>query len=163
MTLAASFEPLLLRRVFANFPTGVAALAALVDNRPAGIVVSSFTSVSLEPALVLVCVDRSSTTWPVLSQAERLGVSVLAGHQMEACRQLSARSADRFAGLQWRATANGAVLLDEASAWFECSVDQECQAGDHDIVVLRVHDLAGDQSVPPLVFHASKLRSLEPR
>ena len=87
-------------------------------------------------------------------------MSVLASGQREACRQLGARGGDRFAGLEWRATERGAVLLEGASAWLECSVDLQHAAGDHDIIVLRVHDLDGDHSVPPLVFHASRFRDL---
>jgi len=64
MTQARAAGPNLLRRVFGTFPTGVAAVAALAEGRPVGIAVSSFTSVSLEPAMVLVCVAHSSTTWP---------------------------------------------------------------------------------------------------
>ena len=162
MTLTETFEPLRLRRVYGTFPTGVAALAALVDGQPRGLAVSSFTSVSLDPPMVLVCVAHSSTTWPTLSHAPRLGVSVLAAGQEDACRQLSARGQDRFAGLQWHATDEGAVLLDGASAWFECSIDRRSRAGDHEVVVLRVHDLDGDHAVPPLVFHGSRLRPLPP-
>jgi flavin reductase (DIM6/NTAB) family NADH-FMN oxidoreductase RutF len=162
MTLTDSLEPLLLRRVFGTFPTGVTALAAVLDGRPQGIAVSAFTPVSLEPAMVLVCVAHSSTTWPSLSKAPRLGISVLAADQEQACRQLSARDGDRFADLDWRTTDSGAVLLEGASAWFECSVEQMAPAGDHDIVVLRVHDLDGDHAVSPLVFHGSRFRRLHP-
>lgn len=162
MTVAQAFEPPLLRRVFGNFPSGVAALAALVDSQPTGIAASSFTSVSLDPALVLVCVAHSSNTWPLLSRSERLGISVLSADQQEACRRLSSRDRDRFFGLSWWATDRGAVLLHGASAWFECSIAQQSEAGDHDIVLLNVHDLDGDHSVAPLVFHASQFKRLEP-
>lgn len=162
MSLAESIEPFALRRVFGMFPSGVAALAALVGDQPRGIAVSSFTSVSLEPAMVLVCVAHTSTTWPSLSQAPRLGISILGAQQEQACRQLAEPSADRFSGLDWRASDDGAVFLDGASAWFDCSLDQECKAGDHDIVVLRVHDLQGDHTVMPLVFHGSRLQQLHP-
>ncbi len=162
VALTETLEPLLLRRVFGTFPTGVTALAATISGRPVGIAVNSFTSVSLEPAMVLVCVAHSSTTWPALSVAPRLGISVLAAGQERACRQLSSHSRDRFAGLDWHATQSGAVLLDGASAWLECSVEQQREAGDHDIVVLRVHDLDGDHAVSPLVFHGSRIRRLHP-
>jgi len=163
MTLAETFEPVLLRRVYGTFPTGVAALAALVAARPQGMAVSSFTSVSLDPPMVLVCVAHTSTTCPSLARAARLGISVLAAGQEQACRQLSARGdGDRFAGLDWHATTDGAVLLDGASAWFECSVAQQTLAGDHDIVVLRVHDFDGNHAVTPLVFHGSRMRQLHP-
>jgi flavin reductase (DIM6/NTAB) family NADH-FMN oxidoreductase RutF len=91
-----------------------------------------------------------------------LGISVLSADQEQACRQLSARDGDRFADLGWRTTDNGAVLLEGASAWFECSLEQLAPAGDHDIVVLRVHDLDGDHAVSPLVFHGSRFRRLHP-
>jgi flavin reductase (DIM6/NTAB) family NADH-FMN oxidoreductase RutF len=98
----------------------------------------------------------------VLREAPHLGVSILSADQELAGRQLAARSADRFAGLDWRATRDGAVLLAGASAWLECSIDQLVRAGDHDIVVLRVHDLDADRDLLPLVFHRSRFRSLEP-
>jgi flavin reductase (DIM6/NTAB) family NADH-FMN oxidoreductase RutF len=160
--VATSLEPVTLRRVFGNFPTGVTALAALVDGSPVGLALSSFTSVSLDPALVLVCVAQTSTTWPALANAARLGISVLAVNQEQACRQLSAPSGDRFAGLAWRTTDEGAVFLEGASAWLECSLEQQFVAGDHNIVVLRVHELDGDHAVSPLVFHGSQLRQLMP-
>lgn len=153
-------EPVELRRVFSAFPTGVVAMAGLVDARPVGLAASSFVSVSLDPPLVSVCVAHTSTTWPVLRGAGRLGISVLGAHQEQAGRQLSARGVDRFAGLSWTATEEGAVLLRGASAWLECSVEKDVPAGDHDIVLLRVHALSADPQVPPLVFQGSAYRRL---
>jgi flavin reductase (DIM6/NTAB) family NADH-FMN oxidoreductase RutF len=153
--------PLELRRVFGAFPTGVAAIAALVDGVPVGIAASSFTSVSLDPPLVSVSIAHSSTTWPLMRGSQRYGVSVLGAHQEAAGRALSARGIDRFADLSWRATRDGAVLIEGAAAWFECGIEQQIRAGDHDIVLFRVHDLDADTGVPPLVFHASRFRRLE--
>ncbi|GMA85335.1 hypothetical protein GCM10025868_05850 [Angustibacter aerolatus] len=117
---------------------------------------------SLEPALVSVCVAHTSTTWPVLRRAERLGISVLGADQEHVGARLAARGVDRFAGLGWRVTPEGAVLLDGASAWLDCSIEAQHRAGDHDIVVLRVHDLDADHDVHPLVFHRSAYRRLQP-
>ena len=153
-------EPVELRRVFSAFPTGVVAMAGLVDGRPVGLAANSFVSVSLDPPLVSVCVAHTSTTWPVLRGARRLGISVRGAHQEQAGRQLSARGVDRFAGLSWTATEGGAVLLTGASAWLECTVEQDVPAGDHDIVLLRVHGLSADPRVPPLVFQGSAYRRL---
>jgi flavin reductase (DIM6/NTAB) family NADH-FMN oxidoreductase RutF len=151
-----------LRRVFGAFPSGVTAIAALIDGEPVGIAASSFTSVSLDPALVSVCVAHTSTTWPTLSRATHFGLSVLGSDQNEVCRQLAARTGDRFAGIGWRATAEGAVLLDEASAWLACTIHQVVRAGDHDIVLLQVesHRLHPDPERAPLVFHASQFKLL---
>lgn len=150
-----------LRRVFGAFPTGVTAIAALVDGVPVGLAANSFTSVSLDPPLLSVCVAHTSTTWPALSDRARVGVTVLGAGQEQACTQLAARTGDRFADLDWHATADGAVLIDGASAWFDCSIEQHIRAGDHDIVLLRIHELDADHAVPPLVFHASRFRRLE--
>jgi len=149
-----------LRQVLGAFPTGVAAVAAIIDGQPAGLAASSFVSVSLDPPLVSVCIGHSSTTWPVLRTAGRLGISVLGAHQERASRQLSSRDGERFAGLCWRSTGDGAVLLHEASAWFDCSIEREIPAGDHDIVLLRVHDLGASEAMP-LVFHGSSYRQLQ--
>lgn len=155
-------DPARLRRVFGAFPTGVTAVAALVGGRPLGITANSFTSVSLEPALVSICIARASSTWSVLRRAPRLGVSILGDAQERAGRQLAARGVDRFEGLTWRATTDGAVLLDGATAWIDTDIHQQIEAGDHDIVVLRVHDLDVDHDVAPLVFHASRYGRLAP-
>lgn len=161
MTVDQRLRPAELRRVFGAFPSGVTAIAALADGAPTGLAASSFTSVSLDPPLVSVCVAHSSTTWPALRDRTRLGVSVLGAHQEQACTRLAARDSDRFASLDWRATPDGAVLIEDASAWLDCSVEQVIRAGDHDIVLLRVHELDADPAVPPLVFHASGFRRLE--
>lgn len=152
-----------LRAVYGAFPSGVTAVAALIDGAPVGLAASSFTTVSLTPPLVSVCMARTSTTWPVLRRAERLGISVLGAEHRSVCRRLAGPSGERFTGVAWRPTPDGAVLLDGAGAWLECSVHQEVGAGDHDIVVLQVHDLHADKAVDPLVFHASTFRSLDPR
>lgn len=154
-------DPAGLRRVFGAFPSGVVAIAAFIDGAPVGMAASSFTSVSLDPPLVSICVSNTSTTWPVLREAPRFGVSVLAADQEKAGRQLAARKGDRFANLNWRVTPDGAVMLGGASAWLHCSTYAVYPGGDHDIVVLLVHDLDADHAMPPLVFHASKFHRLE--
>jgi flavin reductase (DIM6/NTAB) family NADH-FMN oxidoreductase RutF len=156
-----SLRPEQLRRVFGAFPTGVTAIAALVDGVPVGLAANSFTSVSLDPPMASVCLAHASNTWPVLRRAGRLGVSVLGADQEWLCRQLGARGVDRFAGTRWRTVAGGGVLFDGGSAWLDCTVEREIPAGDHDIVLLRVHELDADPEVAPLVFHASGYRRLE--
>ncbi|MCW2498200.1 flavin reductase family protein [Jatrophihabitans sp.] len=160
-TLVASLDPQRLRRVFGAFPSGVAAVAAVVDGVPVGLAASSFTSVSLDPPLVSFCIARSSATWPLLLAAPRLGVSILSAEQEQAGRQLAGQAESRFADLSWRATQDGAVLLEGAGGWFETSIEQQVRAGDHDIVVLRVHDLDADHDIGPLVFHASQFHRLD--
>ncbi|KAB2388216.1 flavin reductase family protein [Actinomadura montaniterrae] len=149
-----------LRRVYGAYPTGVAVVAGLAGGRPAGIAASSFVPVSLDPPLVSVCVAHTSTTWPLLRDSPRIGISVLGAHQEHVGRRLGARTGDRFAGVAWRSTADGSVLIEGASAWYDCTVEQQVRSGDHDIVVFRVHDLDAAADVPPLVFHAGAFRRL---
>jgi flavin reductase (DIM6/NTAB) family NADH-FMN oxidoreductase RutF len=156
-------DPGHLRRVFAAYPTGVTAVAAMVDGQPVGMAINSFASVSLSPPLASICVARSSTTWPVLKRAARLGVSVLSADHEQACRQLSAKSGNRFENLRWQARDRGAVMLNDASAWLQCSVDQTIAAGDHEIVLMRIHDLEANDGVHPLVFHRSQFPRLQLR
>jgi flavin reductase (DIM6/NTAB) family NADH-FMN oxidoreductase RutF len=162
MSMRPALRPTDLRRAFSAFPTGVTAIAALVDGVPLGLAASSFASVSLDPPMVSVCIAHTSTTWPLLRHVRRLGVSVLGAHQEQACLQLSARDTDRFAALSWRTSADNGVLLDGSSAWLDCSIEREITAGDHIIVLLRVHDLDADPDVAPLVFHGSQFRQLVP-
>jgi flavin reductase (DIM6/NTAB) family NADH-FMN oxidoreductase RutF len=139
----------------------VAAVCAEVeDGDPVGMAVSSYTSVSLDPPLVSICVDRNSRTWPRLQTATRLGVSILADEHGAACRQLSAKNGDRFAGLELEKGCGHAVFLSGATAWLECSIHTELAAGDHWIVLLRVEALAAEPSIGPLVFHGSRFHRL---
>jgi flavin reductase (DIM6/NTAB) family NADH-FMN oxidoreductase RutF len=161
-TVDVDLDPASLRRVLSAFPTGVTALAALVEGVPTGMAANSFTSVSLNPPLVSVCVATESETWRTLRRAPRIGVSVLSHEQESASRRLATRGVDRFAGLAWHPTDAGAVLLDQASAWFDCSIEREIRAGDHEIVLLNVHRLGTDPQLPPLVFHGSRYRHLAP-
>jgi flavin reductase (DIM6/NTAB) family NADH-FMN oxidoreductase RutF len=149
-----------LRAAFGAFPSGVTAVAGLRDGVPRGLAASSFTSVSIDPPLVSVCVAHTSTTWPSLHVMPRLGLSVLAQDQDELCRALAARTADRFAGVGWEASDTGAVFVHGAALWLECSVVHRLPAGDHDLALLRVHRLTTYDDVPPLVFHGSRFRQL---
>jgi flavin reductase (DIM6/NTAB) family NADH-FMN oxidoreductase RutF len=149
-----------LRKAFACFPTGVAAVCSLVDGEPVGMAVSSFTPVSLSPPLVSVCVQKTSETWPKLRRGPRLGLSVLAGHQQAACRALSSKTGDRFAESTWEANEYGAVFVLDAVVWFDCTVYTEIVAGDHVIVLAEIHRVWTDHDSDPLVFHGSRYRRL---
>ena len=153
-------DPAQLRRAYGCFPSGVTAVCALHDGIPVGIAASSFTSVSVEPALVSVCVQNSSTTWPRLRTLTRLGVSVLGQDQNVAAQRLAAKQGDRFAELDWVPTYDGGVLVDGAVAWLDCSIHAEVPAGDHAIVLLRIHALRAEPDRAPLVFHGSRFRQL---
>jgi flavin reductase (DIM6/NTAB) family NADH-FMN oxidoreductase RutF len=148
-----------LRAAFGCFPSGVTALCALVDGGPVGMAVSAFTSVSLDPPLIAVCVQGTSRTWPKLRSAPAIGVSVLAGHHGPLCRQLSGPG-DRFAGAEWTFAESGAILVPDSPARFDCVPHTEVPAGDHTLALLRVTGLGYRPADPPLVFHGSAFRQL---
>jgi flavin reductase (DIM6/NTAB) family NADH-FMN oxidoreductase RutF len=148
-------DPARLREAFGVFPSGVVAVAAEVDGRLLGLAASSFTSVSLDPPLVSFSVARSSRTWPDLRRTEHLGVTVLADHHGEVCRQLAGPVERRFDGIAVSATPEGAVTLDEGLARFDCTVYREVEAGDHVLVLLRLHAVEHPAAGSPLIFHRS--------
>src|SRR5436305_10269100 len=123
---------------------------------------SAFVAISLNPPLVSVCIKRGSGTWRQLRTCERVGISFLSNGHAATARQLAQWSDDRFRGLEYEATPDGAVFLANAAAWLECSVEQEIAAGDHDIVLFRLHQAAAADEVMPLVFHSSDFHTLAP-
>jgi flavin reductase (DIM6/NTAB) family NADH-FMN oxidoreductase RutF len=160
ITMSPAPSPRDLRNAYGCFPSGVTAICALVNGQPVGMIASSFTSVSLEPPLVSVCMQNTSQTWQALASVSRLGVSFLGVTHNTICRQLAAKTDDRFSGIEWQASAAGAIFLDGASVWLECSVEQRIAAGDHEIVLLRIAGLRMEAEVSPLVFHASRFQQL---
>ncbi len=154
-------DPERLREAFGSFPSGVVAVAAEVDGKLTGLAASSFTSVSLDPALVSFSVANTSKTWPTLRRGSRLGVTILAGHHGDVCRQLAGPVDQRFEGLAITSTEAGAVTLDDGLAQFDCSIHQEVEAGDHTIVILQLHAVEHADTSTPLVFHRSGFGRLE--
>ncbi|GAA3221089.1 flavin reductase family protein [Dactylosporangium siamense] len=155
-------DPDRLREVFGIFPSGVVAVAALVDGVPVGLAASSFTSVSLDPPLVSFCIANTSKTWPDLRRAPHLGVTILADHHSSVARQLAGAVERRFDGLPLIVTAEGAVTLDDGLAHFDTTIYNEVPAGDHTIILLRL-SAAGRSQLPdpsPLVFHQSRFGRL---
>ncbi|WP_101523160.1 flavin reductase family protein [Nocardioides houyundeii] len=148
-------DPVQLRQAFGTFPSGVVAVAAEVDGRATGLAASSFTSVSLDPPLVSFSIANSSKTWPDLRLAPHLGVTVLADHHGQVCRQLAGPVDQRFDDVPVRVSEQGALFPVEGLAHFDCTIHDEVVAGDHTIVLLRLHAVAHSETFQPLVFHRS--------
>ena len=153
-------DPNALRRVFGAFPTGVVAVAARVEGQLTGLAASSFTSVSLEPALVSISIANSSKTWPDLRRADRLGITVLADHHGVLARQLAGPVAQRFDGVEIALSDLGAAVVADGLAHLDTSLYREVQAGDHTLVLLEVHAVAHADTTAPLIFHRSTFHRL---
>lgn len=156
MTLVTNqdLDPTALRTAFGMFPSGVVAVAAMVDDQPVGLAASSFTSVSLDPPLVSFSVARSSKTWPTLRRSRNLGVTVLSDQHSGVCRQLAGPVASRFDSLAHEELSGGGVVLTDGVAQFDCTIFNEVPAGDHVVVLLRLRAVAHSVGLP-LVFHRS--------
>jgi flavin reductase (DIM6/NTAB) family NADH-FMN oxidoreductase RutF len=153
--------PSSLREAFGHFPSGVIAIAAVVNGVREGLAASTFVPVSLDPPLVSFCVQNTSTTWPKLKNVRALGISVLGESHDDAVRTLAAKTGDRFAGLETVSNSRGAVFIQGTGVWLESAIEQLIPAGDHTIVVLRVSDVQVDPDIAPIVFHRSVFRRLD--
>ncbi|MFI1018733.1 flavin reductase family protein [Streptomyces sp. NPDC020965] len=151
-----------LRRAFGAYPTGVVAISALRGNEPVGFAANSFVSISLEPPMAAVSVARTSTTWPRLVGAPVLGLSVLSHGQGAVCRRLASREVNRFDGVAWKATPEGAVVIEDAALWLTARVSATYDGGDHEIVLMELLTAELFSGVEPLVFHTSQFRELTP-
>jgi flavin reductase (DIM6/NTAB) family NADH-FMN oxidoreductase RutF len=161
LTTDQDLDPRRLREAFGTFPSGVVAVAARVGDDLVGLAASSFTSVSLEPALVSFSVANSSQTWPILRQASHLGLTVLADHHSDVCRRLAGPVESRFEGLDVETTEQGAITIQDGLARFDCTIYREVVAGDHTVILLRLHDVTHADTALPLVFHRSAFGRLE--
>ncbi|OZD12574.1 flavin reductase family protein [Rhodococcus sp. 06-156-3C] len=155
-----TYEEATLREAFAMFPSGVVALCAEVDGVPVGMAASSFVSVSLDPPLVAVCPQNTSSTWPVLRQSDYLGVSVLGEAQGRAVSALASKTGDRFAGVDTVTADDGAIHVVGASLWLTTTVEHLYPAGDHTIAVLRIVELRMHDEHSPIIFHGSRFHRL---
>lgn len=142
------------RAVMRHLPTAVAAICSTNEATGAhdGMVVGTFASLSMDPALVTFSVTHTSTSWPRIAQAGRFGVSVLAENQQQVCRALSAKGQDKLGSLDWSASRWGTPHLHGALAWFDCRIEQQIVAGDHLIIIASVLDMTHGEGTP-LIFH----------
>jgi len=143
------------RRACGRFATGVAIASVMDDTGAAhGLTVSSFTSVSLEPPLVLICLGHAVTMIEAFRKASYFGISILREEDRQVSNHFATKGHDRFNGVGWRPGKTGVPLIDCALAAFECETYQRFTSGDHDILVGRVV-YTHIEDGPPLVFFSS--------
>ncbi len=152
--------PDLLRSVFRRHAAGVAVITAH-GPRPAGFTATSLTSVAAEPPLVSFGVGTGSSSWPVIADAEHVGVHILGEHQSELAATFARSGADRFAPpTRWRTGPHGVPLLEGVLAWMVCRVVARVPAGDHRVVLAEA--VAGDPTGDgrPLLYHQGRFNGL---
>ncbi len=147
-----SIEAATFREVLGHYPTGVCVVTALgAEGEPLGMVVGSFSSVSLDPPLVGFFPAASSSSWPMIEQAGNFCVNVLASDQTALCRQI-AGPGDKFAGVEYSISEHRLPILAGAMAFIECRLESVTAAGDHFLVLGRVLRLEVHRVIDPLLF-----------
>lgn len=151
----------LFKRAMSQFASGVTVVTTRHNGQNIGITASSFSSVSIDPPLVLVCINKRLFTHNVIAESGVFAVNVLSAHQLELGKRFAgmspenkgAVSSDRFAGVDVRTAVTGSPLLSGSLAWVDCSVWAVYDGGDHSIFVGEVKDLDVSELDTPLLYH----------
>ncbi|WP_246094903.1 flavin reductase family protein [Streptomyces roseicoloratus] len=156
-------SPDLLRSVFRQHAAGVAVITAHGD-RPVGFTATSLNSVSAEPPLISFGVGTGSSSWPVIAEAEHIGVHVLGEHQEQLAATFARSGADRFAApTRWNRGPEGVPVLEGVLAWLVCRVVARVPAGDHRIVIAEAVAGDPDGAGRPLLYHQGRFNALRDR
>ncbi|MDX2266308.1 MAG: flavin reductase family protein [Hyphomicrobiales bacterium] len=141
-----------LRKALGAFVTGVTVIATLEDSgAPRGFTANSFTSVSLDPPLILVCVGKMAASYPVFAACKSFAVNVLSERQLEISGVFASKAPDKFNSIAWRIGVGGSPLFDEVAAWFDCKTASTVEAGDHIILIGEIVDF-GQTGANPLAY-----------
>jgi 3-hydroxy-9,10-secoandrosta-1,3,5(10)-triene-9,17-dione monooxygenase reductase component len=153
-------DPDRFRTAMASLPTGVTVVAANGPDGPAGATANAVSSLSIEPMLMLACLDRGSRTLRAVQTADRFGISVLHAGQEEVARAFATKAPvpEKWAGVAW-SERRGAPAIDDALLWIGCDLRDVVAAGDHVIVTGEVRELEVGAGAP-LVFHGGEYRPL---
>jgi 3-hydroxy-9,10-secoandrosta-1,3,5(10)-triene-9,17-dione monooxygenase reductase component len=141
------------RQVLGYYPTGVSAITAMAEGaQPLGMIVGTFSSVSLDPPLVGFLPDKGSSTWPRIEQTGHFCVNILASDQQDVCRQLAGRGANKFAEVEYTVSDHNLPVIAGALATIECRLHSVTDAGDHFFVLGQVLRLEAIREADPMLF-----------
>ncbi len=138
-----------LRRAFGSFPTGVTVVTSQTSTQvPVGFTANSFSSVSLDPPMILVCVANGIRCFPVFSATQSFAVNILAEDQQETSAIFASRGVDKFSAVKWRVGQSGSPIIEGAVAWFDCRMHKIVPAGDHSILIGEVIEYGYTERAP---------------
>jgi 4-nitrophenol 2-monooxygenase / 4-nitrocatechol 4-monooxygenase, reductase component len=148
------------REIVGHFASGVTVVTTRHDRRPYGATASAFTSLSLEPPMVLLCMSRSSGTGEAIRACRRFGVNILSEEQLDAAVRFARKGAEKFAGVRLSAGESDVPLLEDALATLECRVVEEIVGGTHWVFLAAVeHGTA--RSGTPLAYWRGQFGRLD--
>jgi flavin reductase (DIM6/NTAB) family NADH-FMN oxidoreductase RutF len=149
-----------LRRVMGHFATGVTVITTLRKSGELhGLTANAFTSVSLIPPLVLVCVDKKAESYPCFEESKVFTVNILASDQEAISRRFAVSGGEKFQGIAYRDGANGAPILEGSLGYIECRVTTTVDGGDHTIYLGEVEQ-AETREAKPLLFFRGGYREI---
>jgi 3-hydroxy-9,10-secoandrosta-1,3,5(10)-triene-9,17-dione monooxygenase reductase component len=153
-----AIDPAHFRQTLGHFPTGVTIVTGLdASGAPQGLTIGSFTSVSLDPALVGFLPGRSSVSWDAIAPTGAFCVNILAADQAELCWKFARESDGRFDGIEWTAAASGSPILPGVVGWIDCTVESTYDMGDHWFVLGAVNELIHHDADDAMVFFRGKV------
>jgi len=142
-----------LRRVMGHFATGVTVITSIRSSGELhGLTANAFTSVSLIPPLLLVCIDKKADSYPCFDESKIFTVNVLSADQEALSRRFAVSGGEKFEGISFKIGANGAPILDGALAYLECKVTEKIDGGDHTIYIGEIEQAETKEGKPLLFF-----------
>lgn len=148
-TNEAEFDARNLRSAFGHFATGVTVVTTLdASGAPCGFTANSFTSVSIDPPLLLVNIARSAFGRDAFTESRGFAVNILAANQRDLSNRFARAGTDKFANQKWQTAVTGSPIIDEVVAWFDCEHFEQVDAGDHIILIGRVLQFAYNTHAP---------------
>ena len=156
-----NFDQREFRNALGAYTTGITVVTATSSQgHPVGITVNSFTSVSLEPPLVLWCLDNNAESFRDFTESEYFTVHVLHSQQQNVSTIFATANEDKFGQVAWREGDEGTPVLDEFLECFHCKIECQYDGGDHKIILGRVVRLETRQEKPPLIYHQGEYKVL---
>ncbi|MCW4355697.1 flavin reductase family protein [Hoyosella sp. YIM 151337] len=160
MSTLSPASPADFRRVLGRFASGITVITSVDEAGPAGFTCQSFSSLSLDPPLVLFCVADASTSWARIAPTGRFAVNVLAADQRDVCRNLAVPgSPDKFRRVVWHKSNLGTAHLGGALVTIDCRISGVYPGGDHRIVIGEVQELHDHREGDPLLFFGGQFCS----
>jgi flavin reductase (DIM6/NTAB) family NADH-FMN oxidoreductase RutF len=149
-----------LRQVMGHFATGVTIITTVnKEGQLHGLTANAFTSVSLEPPLLLISVDKKAESWPAFEESKVFTVNILGDDQEALSRKFAVSGGNKFDGVAYRRGANGAAILEGALAFIECTLYAAYEGGDHSLYLGEIQEAAVREG-KPLVFFRGGYRNL---
>lgn len=157
-----TFDQDLFRRAMGRFATGITVITGSDQNgTPLGLTVNAFSSVSLDPPLVLVCLGKNTRSLEAFTEGKGFNVNLLTADQQDVSNVFASRSDDKFQGVETQVTENGLPAIADSLALIECDREAVYPGGDHEILIGRVTNIILGQSIDPLLYYRSRYAGIQ--